>query len=150
MKILVDADSCPASVRTVICRASVRTKTLAIFAANRNIGGLDTQWTVMELCPQGEGKADDRIVDLAEKGDLAITRDVPLASRLVDLQVDVLDDRGRIFTADNIRTMLSLRNFNVDLANNGEDFVRTANYTQKDLKKFSDSFNKLLTQGLRR
>jgi uncharacterized protein YaiI (UPF0178 family) len=148
MKILVDADSCPALVRDTVCRAAKRCNIKAHFAANRNIPNLDPNCSVMELCPEGEGQADDRIVFLACKNDIAITRDVPLAARLVEKGIDVLDDRGRIFTDDNIRTLLSLRNFNVGLAENGIDIVRTANYTKKDLKLFADSFDAMLTKNL--
>ncbi|GMO41995.1 MAG: DUF188 domain-containing protein [Termitinemataceae bacterium] len=149
MKILVDADSCPVAVRDVICRAAKRTKIKAYFVANRNIPNLDPAYTVMELCPLGEGQADDRIVCIAEKNDIAITRDVPLAARLVENGIDVLDDRGRTFTKDNIRTLLSLRNFNVSLAENGTEIVRIANYSKKDLKDFADSFDKILTKNMR-
>jgi uncharacterized protein YaiI (UPF0178 family) len=50
----------------------------------------------MELCPPGQDSADNRIVELARPGDLALTRDVPLASRLVEASVLVMDDRGRV------------------------------------------------------
>ncbi|MDR2842840.1 MAG: DUF188 domain-containing protein, partial [Spirochaetaceae bacterium] len=113
MKILVDADSCPAIVRETICRAAQRCGVKAVFAANREIPGLSGKDVFMELCPQGEGEADKRLVLLAEKNDLAVTRDVPLASLLVEKGVFVLDDHGRIFTSENIRAYLSIRDFQV-------------------------------------
>jgi uncharacterized protein YaiI (UPF0178 family) len=100
----------------------------------------------MELCPPGEGAADDRIVDLAEAGDLAITRDIPLASRLVEKNINVMDDRGRLFTRENIGEQLSLRNFTVDLANSGLNWERSANYGKKELKAMADSLDRLLTR----
>jgi uncharacterized protein YaiI (UPF0178 family) len=103
----------------------------------------------MELCPPGEGSADNRIVELAERGDLAVTRDIPLASRLVEAEVCVIDDRGRIYTRENIRERLSLRNFMVDLAENGLGMERNNSYGRRELKAMADSFDKVLSRLMR-
>ena len=147
MQILLDADSCPRQVRELILRSSEKTGIPVIFAANRRIPGSDS--AVMEICPADEGSADDRIVELAKKGDLAVTRDLPLAERLVDAEVCVLDDRGRIYTKDNIRYYRSIRDFTVDLAETGLGMERTANYSKKELKKFADSFDRELQRLVR-
>jgi uncharacterized protein YaiI (UPF0178 family) len=144
MKILVDADSCPVAVREIILRAAKRTGVKAIFAANRPIPGTEAEGVTMELCSSEPGAADDRIVELSEKGDLVITRDVPLAARLVDKESAVMDDRGRVFTRENIRAFLSLRDFQVGLAESGAEIVRIPNYGKKDLKMFADSFDRTL------
>ncbi|MDR2803880.1 MAG: DUF188 domain-containing protein [Treponema sp.] len=146
MRILVDADSCPANTRRVILKAAEKRRIQAVFAANRLIPGITGQFTAMALCSNGSGAADDYIVESAESGDIAITRDIPLASRLVDKGIAVIDDRGRIFTRDNIRAHLSVRDFQVELAMTGTVIPRTAGYGEKELKMFSDSFDRLLTQ----
>ena len=146
MKILIDADSCPAPVRELILRAAQRTKTQSFFAANRNIPGIEGEYAKMLTRPVTEGSADDCLAELAQNGDLAVTRDIPLAERLLEAGAFVLDDRGRIFTKENIREKLSLRNFTVGLAENGYDFERSAQYSKKELKAFADSFDKLLTK----
>ncbi|MDR2701652.1 MAG: DUF188 domain-containing protein [Spirochaetaceae bacterium] len=144
MKILVDADSCPAAARELVLRAAVRTGTQAIFAANRIIPGITGEYAQMLLCPAEEGAADDRLAGMAQHGDLAVTRDIPLASRLLERGAAVLDDRGCIYTAENIREKLSLRNFTVSLAENGFAFERSAAYGKRELKAFAGSFDKLL------
>jgi uncharacterized protein YaiI (UPF0178 family) len=146
MKILVDADSCPRPARELVIRAAKRTGVTAVFAANRPIPGVEGPGTVMELCPREDGAADDRIVELAEAGDLAITRDIPLASRLVEKKTAVMDDRGGIYTGENIRERLSLRDFVVGLANNGLEQVRHPHYGRKELKAMADSLDQLLTR----
>jgi uncharacterized protein YaiI (UPF0178 family) len=103
----------------------------------------------MELCPAGEGAADDRIVELAEKGDLVITRDIPLASRLVEAAVPVIDDRGRLYTGENIRERLSLRDFMVDLAESGLGMERIPSYGKRELKAFADGVDRILTKLLK-
>jgi uncharacterized protein YaiI (UPF0178 family) len=151
MKIYVDADSCPKPVREAILRAAKRTGVPAVFAANRAIPGIGMPGIAganisMEICPSHEGAADDFIVLHAVEGDLVITRDIPLASRLVEHAIVVLNDRGRIYTRENIREQLSIRDFVVGLANSGMDIERTSSYGNKELKQFSDGFDKTLTR----
>jgi uncharacterized protein YaiI (UPF0178 family) len=146
MTIFVDADSCPRPVREAVLRAAKRTGVPAVFAANRAIPGIEGANISMAICPVKDGAADDYIVIHAVRGDLVITRDVPLASRLVENSVVALNDRGRIYTEENIREQLSLRDFMVGLAENGLDYERTASYGKKELKQFSDGFDKTLTK----
>jgi hypothetical protein len=103
----------------------------------------------MELCETHQGAADDRIVELAEPGDLVITRDIPLASRLVEAHISVLDDRGRLYTRENIRERLSLRDFMVGLAEQGLGAERIASYGKKELKAFADGFDRELQRLIR-
>jgi uncharacterized protein YaiI (UPF0178 family) len=143
MKFLVDADSCPKSARELVLRRAKKLDARVIFAANRQVEADGVQ---MEICSNRENAADDRIVELAEKGDLVVTRDIPLAKRLVEKEVAALDDRGRVFNKNNINEFLSLRNFKVGLADNGLDIDRIANYGKKELKSFADSLDRLLAK----
>ena len=143
MKILVDADSCPKAARDLVLRRAAKLHLRIIFAANHPIPGEGAQ---MEICPVKDNSADDRLVELAQSGDLVITRDVPLAKRLVEKDAAVLDDRGRVFTKNNINELLSYRNFAVGLADNGLEIIRTANYSKKELKSFADSLDRIITK----
>jgi uncharacterized protein YaiI (UPF0178 family) len=149
MKILVDADSCPRPARDLVLRTARRRGISAVFAANRPIPGIEGEGVVMELCPPGENSADNRIVELAERGDLVLTRDIPLASRLVEALVMVIDDRGGTYTRENIRERLSLRDFMVGLADNGLGAERSPSYGRKELKAFADSFDRIITRLLK-
>ena len=156
MQILVDADSCPREARELVLRFSARLGIKTIFAANRPIPGIPSpkegnqsafeEYVKMELCSKEEGAADDRIIALAIPGDLALTRDLPLAERLVEAGVTVLDDRGRIFTKENIRQLRSLRDFTVGLANNGMEYERTSSYGKKELNSLANSLDKEITR----
>ena len=146
MQILVDADSCPRQARELVSRFSARLGIKAIFAANRPIPGLTAGTAVMEICPPGEGSADNRIVELAQTGDLVLTRDLPLAERLVEAGVTALDDRGRVFTKENIRSLRSLRDFTVGLAENGLEIARIPAYGRKELNALANSLDRELTR----
>ena len=149
MKILVDADSCPRDARELTLRAASRLGLPIVFAANRPIPGASGENVIMEICPSGENSADDRIVDLAMRGDLAVSRDLALAKRLLDKGITVIDDRGRAFTKDSINELLSVRDFVVGLAENGLGVERTASYGKKERKAFADSLDRQLVKLLR-
>jgi uncharacterized protein YaiI (UPF0178 family) len=146
MKILVDADSCPKDARELTLRTVRRRGIQAVFAANRPVPGIEGAYITMEICPPGENSADDRIVALALAGDLAVTRDLALAKRLLEKEVVVIDDRGRVLNSNNINELLSLRDFVVGLAENGMGVERTANYGKKERKAFADSLDRQLTK----
>jgi uncharacterized protein YaiI (UPF0178 family) len=148
MKILVDADSCPKDARELALRTARRRGIQVVFAANRPIPGVSGENIVMEICPPGENTADDRLVELAVTGDIAVSRDLALAKRLLEKNAVVIDDRGRLFTLDNINELLSLRNFTVALAENGLGTERTASYGKKELKAFADSLDRQITKEL--
>ncbi len=149
MKIWIDADSCPKAVRDIVQKAAERLDIFAHFVANKPIAGLDGNNIYVHRCPQGQDVADNFIVDYAAAGDIAITRDVPLASRLVEKSIHVLDDRGQNYTSDNIQEKLSLRNFSLGLALNGLGGPRVATMGPRDLKAFADSFDRLLAKLLK-
>jgi uncharacterized protein YaiI (UPF0178 family) len=144
MKILVDADSCPKPARELVLKRAVKLNMKLIFAANRAVpvyGG-----AVMEICPKSENAADDRIVQLSQPGDLVVTRDIPLAKRLVERNVLVLEDRGRVINRNNVNELLSLRNFAVGLADNGLDIERSSGYGKRELKTFADNLERILSR----
>ena len=151
MKILVDADSCPRSARELVLRTATRRHIPAVFAANRTLPGVvivgeANNDVTMEVCPAGEGAADDRIVELAVPGDLVITRDIPLAERLLEKDVAALDDRGGLFTREAIRERLSTRDFLVALAESGLGAERKNRYGKRELKNFADALDRELTR----
>jgi len=149
MKILVDADSCPRDARELTLSAARRRGLTAVFAANRPIPGMSGENVIMEICPPGEDSADNRMVELAEAGDMAVSRDLALAKRLLEKNVTVIDDRGRVFSRDTINELLSLRNFVVNLAENGLGVERTASYGKKERKSFADSLDRELVKLLK-
>jgi len=69
-----------------------------------------------------------------------------LAKRLLEKGAAVIDDRGRVFSSENINELLSIRNFVVGLAENGLGAERVAGYGRKDSKAFADSLDRQLAK----
>ena len=148
--IWVDADSCPVSVREIIIRFSKRLDIKAIFVANREIPLPKLHCLGMVIAENTADAADNYIVENSSSSDLAITRDVPLASRLVEKNVVVISDRGKLYTPDNIKESLSFRNFNLELIQNGIPELKTNSYSKKDLNDFANLLDRELTKLLKR
>ena len=148
--IWVDADSCPVSVREIIIRFAKRLDIKAIFVANREIPLPKLHCLGIVITENTADAADNYIVEHSVSKDFAITRDVPLAARLVEKGLVVISDRGTLYTPDNIREVLSFRNFNLELIQNGIPELKTNAYSKKDLSEFANLFDRELTKLLKR
>lgn len=154
MTIWVDADSIPVPARRMVIRFSLRRAIPAKFVANRHIP-LETEnapsaqrktLIQMIVTETVEGAADNYIAEHAVETDIAITRDIPLAARLIERSVSVCSDRGRIYTKENIGEHLSLRNFAKEMALMGVYPARAPTYSAKDLEKFANCLDREITR----
>lgn len=149
MTIWVDADSCPVRVREIICKASLRLSVTAVFVANRLIPVASHELINFVVTSGDEQSADNYIIEHSKKGDLVITRDIPLAATLVELGIAVINDRGVLFTPDNVRERLSMRDFMYEVRSNGLMTDKMGAFNKKDLQNFSNTFDSVLTKLLK-
>ncbi len=96
----------------------------------------------MVLVEKTEGAADRALVARAVLGDLALTRDIPLAADLVEAGIAVVNDRGALYTRENIRERLSVRNFMAGLNAVGLKPESTAVYGKKEWDEFVRTFDR--------
>lgn len=146
MTIWIDADSCPQRVREIIIRASLRLSLPAVFVANRSIPVTVHKFIHSVITSSDEQSADAYIVSSAVSGDLVITRDVPLATQLVETGIAVINDRGYEFEKNNVRERLSIRNFMYEAHLFGISNDKVGHFGKKDIQKFSATFDKVLTK----
>ncbi len=149
----VDADSCPVQVRELVVKFILRLKIPCFFVANRNIPipnfAKKTNLIQMIITEATEGAADDYIVDHVQSADMVITRDIPLAARLVEKNVTTINDRGKTFSSESIREEVSIRNFNYELAQMGIQPDRTGSFNKKDLNNFANCLDRELQRKIR-
>ncbi len=146
MKIWIDADSCPPRIREIICKAGNRLKIYCIFVANRIIPIKKNAYTKSVQTDNVEQSADRHITENAVTGDLVVTRDIPLAKTLVDAGIVVINDRGDLFTANNINTKLSARNFMYELNMAGLKPESINKFGKKEIQKFAATLDKELSK----
>jgi len=150
VKIWVDADACPGAIKELIIRAARRLKIPTVFVANKYISLPDWAYVSTVRVGMGPEVVDAYLTQYAEAGDFAITQDIPLASVLVPKGVTVISPRGELYTEDNIRERLSIRNFMQDIREAGGITPGPRQFGQKEKQRFSDTFDKELMKCLKR
>lgn len=145
IQIWIDADSCPRLVREHVIKYGNKNNIKVIFVANKNIPSENKNYQMI-ICSKEQDAADDYIVENATQKDLVITRDIPLANRLVQKEITVINDRGTHFTKENIKDKLADRDFDLQLAQIGLGGYKPNTYNVKQFKKFADCFNKVITR----
>ena len=147
--IWVDADSCPIPVKDIIFRFCKRLSLKLIFVANHEIPMPKSPLFQMIVCDATPDAADKYIVENALQNDIVITRDIPMASRLLEKNITTINDRGLLFTSENIREKLSLRNFNKELYDNGILSEKTSTFSKKDVNNFANCFDREIQKKLK-
>ena len=145
----VDADSCPIPVKDIIFRFCKRLSLKLIFVANHQIPMPKSELFKMIVCDATPDAADNCIVENALPNDIVITRDIPMASRLLDKNITTINDRGLLFTSENIKEKLSLRNFNKELYDNGILSEKTSTFSKKDVNNFANCFDREIQKKLK-
>lgn len=150
-RIWIDADSCPVQVRDLTVRFALRLNIPVKFVANHDIPFKKNELFEMIVCEAEQDAADNYIVENSDANDLVITRDIPLASRLVDRKICVINDRGCVFTEANIAEKLATRNLHYMLMENGtlSETRRTGSFGKKELNLFANSLDRELQKKLR-
>jgi uncharacterized protein YaiI (UPF0178 family) len=142
MTLHIDGDSCPRPVRDAAARAGRREGVPVVCYANRPIPFDDGVPVEAVLVEKTEGAADRALIARAVPGDLALTRDIPLAAELVEAGVAVINDRGALYTRENIRERLSVRNFMAGLNAVGLKPESTAQYGKREWDEFVRTFDR--------
>ena len=150
LHIWIDADSCPALVRNHTVKIAGRNNAEVIFVANRKITCTENAPFKMIVCSAEKDAADNYIYENAEGADIIITKDIVFAERVVSKGLCVINDRGTIFTSENVKERLSERNFDLQLAEIGLVQHFKEGYDKKKFAQFANTFDKVLHQQLRK
>ena len=149
MHIWVDADACPGEIKELLFRAADRTKTKVTLVANQPLRTPVSNFIDSIRVEAGPDVADQRIVDLVEPGDLAITADIPLAASVVEKGGEALDPRGELYTKANVGVRLAARNLMDELRGGGEITGGPSNFSAKDKQAFANQLDRWLTAAKR-
>lgn len=146
MKIWIDADACPAPVKIIVFRASQRVGVPVTLVANQRLQTPPSPLITAVQVSQGFDEADDYIVQQATASDLVITADIPLAARLVERGVPALNPRGELYTQDNVRERLALRNLKEELRSAGTLTGGPSPYNDRDKQAFANGLDRWLAR----
>ena len=144
MKLFIDGDAFPNLLKPIILRAIEKQKIDTIVIANKKINIGDSNHIQYIIVNQGADEADDKIVEMLGENDLVITADIPLANRTIEKNAHAIDHRGAMYTQDNIKQYLAIRNLMQDIRDSGEMTKGPAAFSQKDAQQFANSLNSFL------
>jgi len=134
LAILVDADGCP--VKEEIYRVARRHGLGATVVANSRIRIPEEDRFNLVVVGDRFDAADDWIAEHAERDDIVITSDIPLASRCLRKGAVVLDQRGGAFTEENIGSALANRELLSHLRDLGTLTGGPAPFSARDRSRF--------------
>src|SRR5271154_3408182 len=119
MRIWVDADALPGTIKEIVIRAALKRRIQTVFVADTVTRLPESDCLSCVTVESGPDAADRYIIAAAADGDVAVTQDVPLAAELVRKGVVAIDPRGQVHTLASGGERLSIRNFMDDLRGAG-------------------------------
>ncbi|MCB9480365.1 MAG: YaiI/YqxD family protein [Desulfobacteraceae bacterium] len=150
MKIFVDGDACPNEIKQLVFDVSRRTKIKSVFVSNKQIKVPVSPFIETIIVAKENDAADNEIVKLAQKEDICVTSDIPLASFLIEKNCFVLSPFGELFTEENIRSKLNTRDFMDSLRGSGIMTKGGSPFSVKNKHLFSNNLDKIITRYLNR
>lgn len=147
MKIWVDADACPKAVKDMLFRVAERAKTAVTLVTNQCLRLPPSAFVTLIQVEQGPDVADDEIVKRCEKGDLIITADIPLAARVVEKGALALDPRGKLYDSENIKQILSMRDFMDSLRGSGIETGGPGGFGQRERQLFANELDRFIARA---
>ena len=145
MQIWVDADACPKPIKEILFRAAERTGVPLALVANRPLRTPRSRFVRSVQVPAGFDVADGRILGLVQPGDLVITADIPLAAEVIEKGAHALDPRGRLYTEDNVRECLAVRDLKDELRGIGVNTGGPPALSKSDRREFANQLDRILT-----
>jgi uncharacterized protein len=146
VQIWVDADACPLVIKEILFRAADRVQVMTTLVANTTLRTPPSAFIKTVRVRPGFDVADHWIVQQLQSGDLVITADIPLAAEVITRGAHALDPRGEMYSEDNVRERLAVRNLMQELRSTGDILGGPAPFGHADRQRFANNLDRFLTQ----
>lgn len=146
MKIWVDADACPVVIKDILFRAAERSRVSITLVANQPVSIPRSPYINFIQVGAGFDVADNEIVKRLQAGDLVITGDIPLAADVIAGGGQALNPRGELYTTNNIKARLNMRDFMETLRSSGINTGGPPPLSQSDRMSFANQLDRILTR----
>ncbi|NOX75630.1 MAG: YaiI/YqxD family protein [Gammaproteobacteria bacterium] len=147
MHIWVDADACPKVIKEILFRVADRVGVPVTLVANQPLQIPRSRYIRTIQVAAGFDVADNHIVQQANAGDLVITADIPLADEVIAKNCLALNPRGELYTKENIRQRLNMRDFMDTLRSSGVNTGGPPSFSQADRQAFANQLDRLLAKS---
>ncbi len=146
IKIYVDADAFPNLLKPILFRSIERLRLETFVLANKKVSIGKSDLITYMIVKAGADEADHKIVEMVEDGDLVITADIPLADRVISKNAHAIDHRGELYSVDNIKQYLAMRDLMEKIRESGEITRGPKPFSQKDAHEFANQLNAFLSK----
>jgi len=146
MKIYIDGDAFPNALKPIILKQINRLHVETIVMANKKINIGKSEFVKYVVVDAGADEADNKIVEALDIGDLVITADIPLADRVISKDAHAIDHRGELYSVDNIKQYLAMRNLMDKIRESGEITKGPKPFGKKDAELFANQLNAFLSK----
>ena len=146
IKIWVDADACPNVIKDILFRAAERKQLPLILVANQFLTVPPSKVISAVQVSGGFDVADNYIVEHLQENDLVITADIPLAAEVIAKNAHAINPRGELYTKENIREHLALRDFAEELRSAGQTSGGLAPLGLRDKQDFANALDRFLVK----
>lgn len=150
MQIWIDADACQVKVKELIFKTSLRLSVKVTLVANSPMYFRKTSLIDLVVVSKNFDATDHHIVQHSLAGDIVISTDILLASSLVDKGVCVINPYGTVYTKENVKEAVTVRNLSQELREGGLIYGGRPPYGPKDFEQFANAFDRELTKLLKR
>jgi uncharacterized protein YaiI (UPF0178 family) len=140
--IYVDADACP--VKDEVFRVAKRYGFKVFVVSNGRIRVPVGPLVEMVVVTGHFDAADDWIAERITATDVAVTSDIPLASRCLAKGARVLDPKGKVFTPESIGDALASRELMAFLRDSGSITGGPAPFETRDRSRFLQKLDDLI------
>ncbi|MCA0404217.1 MAG: YaiI/YqxD family protein [Proteobacteria bacterium] len=147
MQIWIDGDACPNKIKEILFRAAIRTKIPLVIVANHFLSIPPSPFIKRLQVEFGFDAADKKIAENIKENDLVITADIPLAAEVIAKKAIALNPRGELYSPQNMKQILSMRNFNESLRENRLISGGQAKLSQTEIRNFSNNLDKILAKA---
>jgi hypothetical protein len=147
-RIWIDADACPKVIKEILYRAAERVKIPTTLVANQPLQVPGSRYLRSVRVGAGFDSADNYIVARLEPGDLVITADIPLAAEVIPKGCLALSPRGDLYTEENIRQRLNMRDFMDTLRGSGIQTGGPPALGLAERMEFANQLDRLLARSM--
>jgi uncharacterized protein len=145
--IYVDADACP--VKDEAVRVAERHGLVLHFVSNAYMRLPEGPLIRRVVVSDGPDAADNWIAEHIGAADIAVTADIPLASRCLKKGAQVVGPTGKPFTDAGIGMALAMRELSAHLRETGESKGYNASFTRADRSRFLQALEHAVQRALR-
>ena len=149
LKIYIDGDAFPNLLKPIILRQIEKYGIRTYVLANKKIYIGKSKNIHYVIVDAGADEADNKIIEMLQEGDLVITADIPLADRVISKNAHAIDHRGELYSKDNIKQYLAMRNLMESIREMGEITKGPKSFGQKDAELFANQLNMFLQKWVK-